>query len=136
MSPAELRAMKDVGAIALLGSICGATDFDMLYKTGCEHKESGLQLQIPPLQGQMKDPRQDPDYDFYFQTSKRPQGGLAAEIAYDPKRSGLAGVFTDGVKTYCNSLGRASARPELLMSQTEINEAVDRLKGASGKGQP
>jgi hypothetical protein len=134
LSPTELTALTHASGISLLASLCGAApSFDTLYLEGCAQSGSGYQLQIPGLQGQMNDPRQDPDYDFVFSVEKKGANGFAVEIAFHPKRPGTAGIFNDGRDTYCNALGRASARPELRMSQDEINQAVDRLKSKRGK---
>lgn len=138
LSPVELKALTKLSSIALFGDLCGATSFDTLWQEGCSKTiGTGTQMRIPGLQGQMNDPRQDPDYDFVFRSwQEEGKKGLSAEIAFHPKRPGLAGIYNDGVTTYCNALGplhRALARPELRMSQDEINQAVDKLKGKPGK---
>ncbi len=138
LSAIELKALTDLSAIALFGRLCGATSFDTLWRDGCSKSlGSGSQMQIPGLQGQMSDPRQNPDYDFVFRVwSEEGKKGLAAEIAFHPKRPGVAGIYSDGVSTYCNALGplsRASAGSELRIDQDGINRAVDKLKGTRGK---
>jgi hypothetical protein len=132
LSAPELRALSHAGTISLLSYMCAGPSFDTLYSQGCEQKNTGFSLKIPPLEGQMKNPRAEADYEFSYRIVKK-QDVAIAETAFRPKRAGLAGSMAVGTETYCNALGQAAERPDLLLSRDETNRAVELLKSAGAK---
>ena len=134
LAPAELRAVDASNSVGLLASLCGGSNsFETLWGEGCQQQQTGMTIQIPPLQGQMKDPRQDPDYEFVFRSSRGAGTTFSTEVEFNPKRPGLAGVFNNGPRTYCNTLGRATVRPDLLLDVEETNRVAEKVRGVKGK---
>lgn len=121
---AERAALEDANIIALFASLCGSGGgrefaFDMLYDEGCSSEMSGGgKLRVAALKGQIKDPRDNSDYQFEFKVS-----GNRTSVAFHPKHSGVAGMYSDGLDVYCNAAGKASPRRELFLgSGAELSQ--------------
>ena len=68
----------------------------------------------------MKDPRQNPNYEFAFT-----MGPHGTSVAFNPRRSGTAGLYSDGMNVYCNAAGKATSRPELVLgSSAELSQKL------------